>query len=466
MSMPAAERLKVKVERLAPEGEALARAEGSSRVVFVPHGVPGDRLEVEVTQAKSSFARGRILKVLEPSPQRILPPCPLHFDPSRSRPACGGCDWQQMAYETQLAQKREIVLDCLRRLARLPDVPVDAVKASPLPWGYRNKVQIPFGKDASGKVIAGFYAVGSHRIVDFDACPVQPDLSVKIALKVKELARRWEWPIYDEDRRTGWLRHLFVRTNQAGQALAAVVSTSDAFPKRAEAEKELREAFPQLIGFWQNVQPEKTSVILGEKWRHVWGAKQIEEKIGPYSFLVSPGAFLQVNTGAAEVLYETAAEALAHGGKRFNLALDLYCGTGTLTLWAAKAARRVIGVEENREAVQDAWKNAERNGVKTARFSVGRVESVLPRLRRDMNEDMAVLVDPPRAGCSVPVLRALTNPAVKRLVYVSCNPATFARDAAYLAKSGFKLGRVQPVDLFPQTSHVELVGRFDRPARP
>jgi len=460
--MPAAERLKVKVERLAPEGEALARAEGSSRVVFVPHGVPGDRLEVELTETKSSFARGRIQKVLEPSPARILPPCKLHFDPSRPGPACGGCDWQQMAYDTQLAQKREIVLDCLRRIAKLPDVPVDAVLPSPRDWAYRNKVQIPFGKGAEGKVIAGFYAVGSHRIVDFEACPVQPDLSVQLALKVKQLAQRWNWPIYEEDRRAGWLRHLFVRTNEAGQALAAIVSTSDAFPKRAETEKELRDAFPRLIGFWQNVQAEKTSVILGPKWRHLWGAKQIEEKVGPYSFLVSPGAFLQVNTGAAGVLYDAAAEALGHGGRRFELALDLYCGTGTLTLWAARAARRVIGVEENRDAVRDAWANAERNGVKNVRFSVGRVESILPKLRRDMTGDMAVLVDPPRAGCSVPVLRALTNPAVKRLVYVSCNPATFGRDAAYLVKAGFKLGRVQPVDLFPQTSHVELVGRFDR----
>ena len=253
-----------------------------------------------------------------------------------------------------------------------------------------------------------------------------------------------------------------MRTNTRGQALVALVTTSDAFPKRDEAIRELQAAFPEIIGLWQNIQPEKTSVILGPTWRHLAGAKQIEETIGPYSFLVSPGAFLQVNTGAAAVLYDAAAAALGHGGRKFDLALDLYCGTGTLTLWAARAARRVVGVEENRDAVKDAWKNAERNGVKNARFSVGRVESVLPRMRQELSGEAAALVDPPRAGCTVPVLRALTNRAFKRLVYVSCNPATFARDAAYLSKAGFTLAGVQPVDLFPQTSHVELVGRFDR----
>ena len=460
--MPVPERLVVKAERIAPEGEAIARAEGSTRVLFVAHGVPGDTLEVEVTEAKSSFARASIRRVVTPSPQRVVPPCPLHFEPGRPGPACGGCDWQQLEHKAQLAQKREIVLDCLRRIAKMPDVSVGETLASPQQWRYRNKVQIPFGKGPQGRPVAGFYAVGSHRIVDFQDCPVQPELSVKIALKIKELAGKFDWPIYDEDRRSGWLRHLFVRTNAKGQALAALVTTSDAFPKRDETMRELKAAFPDLIGFWQNIQPEKTSVILGPKWRHLWGAEQIEETIGKYTFLVSPGAFLQINTGAAGVLYDAAAAALADDGAKFDLALDLYCGTGTLTLWASPYARRVIGVEENRDAVKDAWKNAERNGVKNVKFLVGRVESVLPRLRDEVSGDAAALVDPPRAGCDMRALRALTHRSIRRVVYVSCNPATFARDALYLGQAGFTLAGVQPVDLFPQTSHVELVARFDR----
>jgi 23S rRNA (uracil1939-C5)-methyltransferase len=335
------------------------------------------------------------------------------------------------------------------------------VLPSPQAWGYRNKVQVPFGA-ATGKLVAGFYAAGSHEIVDFSACPVQPDLSVKIALKVKELARRFSWQPYDERQGRGWLRHLFVRTNSAGRALAALVTRTPDLPKREEFVAEMTAAFPELVGLHQNHQPERTSVILGEAWRRLWGADTIEERIGKLSFLVSPGAFLQVNTPAAEVLYEEVLKALREGGKTFELGLDLYSGVGTLALWIAPAFRRVLAIEENRDAVRDAWKNAERNGIKNVRFLTGRVEAALSRMRGDLPPACAAVVDPPRAGLSQPALRFLTSKQIRRVVYVSCNPATFARDAGYLLRSGFTLARVQPVDLFPQTSHVELVGLFDR----
>jgi 23S rRNA (uracil1939-C5)-methyltransferase len=225
----------------------------------------------------------------------------------------------------------------------------------------------------------------------------------------------------------------------------------------------LREAFPEILGIHHNVQPLKTSVILGPHWRRLWGASAMEERLGKFSFMVSPGAFLQVNTAAAAVLYDCARQALAEGGRSFDQVLDLYCGVGTLTLWLAQPAPKIIGVEENRDAVRDAWKSAERNHVRNARFTGGRAEAVLPRLFREgLGNSLAVVVDPPRAGLTVPVLRFLTRPSVRRVVYVSCDPATFARDAGYLCRSGFSLARVQPVDLFPQTSHVELVGLLDR----
>jgi len=457
------EKLVVTVERLAPEGEAIARAEGSSRVVFVPSGVPGDRLEVEVSSAKSSFARARILKVLEAGPERISPPCPLHFDPGRPGPACGGCDWQQLGYEAQLRHKREIVLDALKRIAKLRDAAVAPTLASPQAWAYRNKVQIPFGlPKGARRPLAGFYAAGSHQIVDFEACPVQPELSVRIALKVKDLAGRFHWPVYDEKTGRGWLRHLFVRTTSEGKALAALVTRSEEFPRRQEFLGEMKSDFPELVSLYQNIQPLRTSVILGPAWRHLWGERTIEEKIGRFSFLVSPGSFLQVNTPAACLLYDSALSCARQGGP-LDLALDLYCGAGTLTLWLSEAFQRLIGVEENRQAVRDAWRNAGRNKVKNVRFLGGRVEAVLPRLKGELPARCAAIADPPRSGLGVPVLRFLTGPAIRRLVYVSCNPATFARDAGYLVHSGFKLLSVQPVDLFPQTSHVELVGLLDRP---
>ncbi|MBI5630000.1 MAG: 23S rRNA (uracil(1939)-C(5))-methyltransferase RlmD [Elusimicrobia bacterium] len=459
------EKLIVRVERMAPEGEAIARAEGASRVIFVSHGVPGDRLEVELIEAKSSYAKARIVKILEPGPERILPPCPLHFDPSRPVPACGGCDWQQFGYPAQLKHKREVILDALRRIGKLPDVPVLETIPSPQDWAYRNKVQIPFGRLGKGpgsKVLAGFYAPGSHRIVDFSACPVQPELAVKIALKIKQLAQRWDWPVYDEDSAHGWLRHLLVRTNGQGKALAALVTKGLEFRQRDEFIQELRGAFPEIISLHQNIQPLKTSVILGQQWKHLWGAKQIEEKIGKFSFLVSPGAFLQVNTGASEKLYDTALSFLREGSPNFKMGLDLYCGAGTLTLWAAQGLPRIIGIEENQQAIRDAWANAERNNVKNVRFTASRAEAALPRLKKEFPDRVAALADPPRAGLSHPVLKALTAREIRRLVYVSCNPATFARDASFLCHSGFKLLKVQPVDLFPQTSHVELVGLLDR----
>lgn len=456
-----AERLVVNVEKMAPEGEALAKAPGSTRVVFVPYGVPGDELEVELHEAKSSFARGKIVRVIKPGAQRIEPPCPLHYAPGRRGPACGGCDWQQLSQDAQLEHKRSVVVDCLSRLGKQRDATVEKTIPSPKPWAYRNKVQIPFGVQG-GRPVAGFYEAGSHRIVDFDACPVQPDLSVKAALFVKRKAAELKWPIYEEARNQGWLRHVFVRTNDAGKGLLALVGRTDDFPRREEFLSALHAELPEIIGVHLNVQPLKTSVVLGPKWRAVWGARAIEERIGPFTFLVSPGAFLQVNTGAAERLYAQAEAALAHGGAKFEAALDLYCGAGTLTLFAARAAKRVVGVEENRDAVKDAWKNAERNGVKNVSFRAGRVEAVLPKLRAELPQRLAVVVDPPRMGLSQTALRFCTTPSVKRLVYVSCNPATFARDVGYLAQSGFKLGPVQPVDLFPQTSHVELVARLDR----
>ena len=460
------EELTVKVERMAPEGEGIARPEGSSRVVFIPYSVPGDRLEVSVVSAKSTFARARLVKLIEPGPERIEAPCPHHFNALRPGPACGGCDWQQLSYAAQLKHKREIVLDCLSRIAKIRDIPVAETIASPQAWGYRNKVQIPFGapREGASKPIAGFYEAGSHRIVDFAQCPVQPEISTAIALKVKELAGTLRWTIYDPQRGSGWLRHLYLRTNQKGEALVGIVSRTRDFPKEAEFVAALLAAFPQVVGIHHNVQPLETSVILGPIWKRLWGARGLEEKIGKFSFFVSPGAFLQVNTQAAEKLYDAALAALTDGGAAFDVAVDIYCGAGTLSLWAAGAAKRVIGVEENQEAVRNAYANAERNRVKNVRFMAGRAEAILPRLAKsELAGRCAALVDPPRMGLSVPVLRCLTLPAFKRIVYVSCDPATFSRDAAYLARSGFKLKRVQPLDLFPQTSHVELVGLFDRP---
>ena len=457
--------VKLKVERLAPEGEAIARAQGSSRVVFVPYGAPGDELEAEIVSAKGTYARAKILRVAAAGPDRVEPACAIHFRPGSAGLFCGGCDWQHLNYPAQLKYKRGIVEDCLRRIGKISGAEVLPTLASPYIWGYRNKVQSPFGRDGKGEIIAGFYAPQSHQIADFSACPVQPDLAVRLALRAKALARRLNWKVYDEKNGQGWLRHFFARTNSQGQALIALVARASEFPDQDLFIDEMRAGTPELASIYLNVQPEKTSVVLGPRWARLWGVPRIEEQVGKFSFSASPGAFLQVNTPAAEILYAAARSALTEGAPRFDRVLDLYCGVGTLAAWLAEAAEKIIGVEENADAVEDAWANARRNGIKNARFMAGRVESVLHRLSAELSGACAAVVDPPRQGLLPGALRALSHRAFERVVYVSCNPATFARDAGLLSRAGYRLERVQPVDLFPQTSHVELVGLLRRQNR-
>lgn len=455
--------LTVAVERMAAAGDAVAKAEGSNRVLFVAGAAPGDRLEVETFETKSNFARARIKRVISAGAARVDPPCPHHAAPSRAGAACGGCDWQHLDYEAQLAHKRNIVIDCLSRIGKFPETASlvrDTLRA-PKPWGYRNKVQIPFMPGPNGPRM-GFFSAGSREIVDLKECPIQPDLSVRIALSVKAQSIERGWTYYDGKTGRGWLRHLYIRTNSEGRALVALVTTRQEFSDRELFVSQLRARHPEIIGVHQNVQPEKTSVVLGPVWRRLWGARELEEILGRFHFSASPGAFLQVNTPAAEILYDVAKAAVREGGKTFPIGLDLYCGVGTLTLWMADAFPRLIGVEENRDAINDAYRNAERNRIGNCRFKAGRAEAVLPKLAKELPDRVCAVVDPPRVGLSQPVRRFLTERKIKRLVYVSCDPATFARDAAFLCHSGFALRSVSPVDLFPQTSHVELVGLLDR----
>lgn len=461
-SLPVGQTLTVKVDRMAPAGDGLAKAEGSNRVVFVPGAAPGDRLEVEVFDSKSSFARARIKKVLSSGPERIDPPCRHHGAPNRPGPACGGCDWQHIAYESQLKHKRAVVVDCVGRIGKFPEAEklvLETLRA-PKPFGYRNKVQIPFLAGPSGPKM-GFFSAGTREIVEMQECPIQPDLSARIALTVKEMAVARRWTYWDGQGR-GWLRHLYIRTNAEGRAIVALVTTHQEFPDREVFAAELRAKHPEIEGIHQNVNSERTSVVLGPVWRRLWGQRELEETLGRFRFTASPGAFLQVNTPAAEVLYDAAKDAVKEGGRKFAAGLDLYCGVGTLTLWMADCYPKIVGVEENKDAISDAYRNAERNRVNNARFKAGRAEAVLPKLAKEIPDNVCAVVDPPRVGLSQPVRRFLTDRKIKRLVYVSCDPATFARDAGYLCHSGYVLRRVRPVDLFPQTSHVELVALLDR----
>ncbi|MFA6029175.1 MAG: 23S rRNA (uracil(1939)-C(5))-methyltransferase RlmD [Elusimicrobiota bacterium] len=491
----ALEELEVRVDRPAPEGQGIARSvpgaapaaegaggsaagprsaptarpEGSTtagRVIFVPYAAPGDRLRVRLRKVEKGFAEAELLEVLSPGPERVEPVCAHHFRPGGPLP-CGGCNWQQLSAKGQLEAKRDIVVDCLRRIGRIPEPPVEPALPSPKVLRYRNKVLIPFGA-REGRVVAGFFSPGTNAIVDFTDCPVQPELSVRIALRVKALCAELGWRPYDVRAHEGWLRHLLVRTNEDGKALIALVTNDSTFPRKDEFLKRILVGFPEIVAILHNVQPHRTSVALGSAWRTLWGESELEERLGTLRLRAAPAAFMQVNTPASLVLYEAARALLCADGFRPELLFDLYSGVGSIALCLSGAAERIVGIEENRDAVENARRNARFNEVKNCEFVPGRVETALGRLHASFEKkpplSCAALLDPPRAGCEESVLKSLNSPAMRRIVYISCNPATFARDAARLARGGWRLRRVQPVDLFPQTSHIETVGVFERDA--
>jgi 23S rRNA (uracil1939-C5)-methyltransferase len=455
------DRIALDIERLSTGGEGVGRADGM--VVFVPYAAPSDRLEVEIIQTHKRFARAKLLHVLEPSKDRITPPCPYHFrsDEGRgardeSRPSalvpklwCGGCTWQHLTYDAQLRAKQALVQETLERLGGLKGIRVKPVLGMKDPWRYRNKVQQPVGWDGK-HLISGFYAEGSHDIVPIDDCLVQPELSVRIINRAKALLIEHHVRAYDSRQHHGWIRHLLVRTSQDGQAMLAFVTRDPSFLHESTIIPMLIREFPELAGIHQNVQPARSNVILGRTWRRIYGQTYLEERLGPLRFRLSPGAFFQVNSPQAEVLYNVT-KTMAGRGERL---LDLYAGVGTIALWLADNYKEVGGIEEFPAAVRDAETNAEINGIENARFVAQSAESFLAGLSRD-RRPLAAVLDPPRSGCSPAVLRSLLALRPSPLVYVSCDPGTLARDLGVLSQGGYRVEEIQPVDLFPHTPHIE-----------
>lgn len=450
--------LTLTIDRLSLGGEGVARYEG--RVVFIPDVAPGDQIEAQLTEIKDRFAKARVLKLLKPSPDRIKPPCRYHPDaPTPPRPharlACGGCGWQQLAYDAQLRIKTDLVRETLERLGGLKGISVKPTLGMKDPWRYRNKVQQPVGWDANrGKLISGFYASGSHDIVDIEDCLVQPVHSVRIINRAKALLEAEGIRSYNAQRHNGWIRHLLMRTTQSGKALLTFVTLTPDFPREDKIVSALAGEFPELVGIHQNVNPGRTNVILGRQWRKLAGQDHLEERLGRLRFRLSPAAFFQVNSLQAEILYDTA-RAMAGSGERL---LDLYTGVGTIALWLADRFKEVGGIEEIRAAVEDAEHNAELNGIDNARFEAAPVEAFLRGMPRSAGgRGLTVLLDPPRAGCDPAVLQSLLSLRPASLIYVSCDPGTLARDVGVLTRGGYQVTAVQPVDMFPHTPHIETV---------
>ena len=435
----------IRISSLGSSGEGVGRMEGFT--VFVTGGLPGELVRVRIGEVKKSYASGRLLKVLEASPDRVEPKCPIYKE-------CGGCQLQHLSYEGQLKVKQQQVKDAMERIGHQKDLPVLPVLGAENPWNYRNKVAFPVGRE-KGRTIIGCFAQGSHKIIDASNCLIQDELNNEAINAVREVVEKLGLPVYDEDRHTGIMRHVVARTGINGQLMVVLVTAVKELRREKEIVKMLRSRLPKMVSLQQNIQTYRNNVILGRETKLLWGKPTIKAKLGKFLFNVSARSFFQVNTKQAEVLYDKALEFAQLTGK--ETVIDAYCGTGTISLYLAQKARKVYGVEIVSPAIKDAEKNARENNVRNAEFIVGDCTKVMPRLYKQGVRPDVVVVDPPRAGCTQQVLETFANMQPQRIIYVSCNPATLARDIEILDGLGYKAEKVQPVDMFSHSSHVENI---------
>ena len=440
----------IHIESLGTSGEGVGRIDGFT--VFVEGGLPGEDLFIRITEVKKNYAAADLLKIINASHDRVKPPCEIYRE-------CGGCQLQHLSYEGQLMAKQQQVKDAMERIGHLKNLPVLPTIGAREPWNYRNKVAFPVGRDR-GRTIIGCFAQGTHKIIDSSDCMIQDKINNEAISAVREVIDKLNIPVYDEDRHTGVIRHVVARTGEKGQLMVVLVTVTKRLSREKEIIKMLRSRLPQMVSLQQNIQTYRNNVILGRETKLLWGRPTIKAKLGKFSFNVSARSFFQVNTKQAEVLYDKALEFAQLTGK--ETVIDAYCGTGTISLYLAQKARKVYGVEIVSPAIKDAEKNARENNVKNAEFIVGDCTKVMPRLYNQGIRPDVIVVDPPRAGCTEVVLKTFANMQPNRIVYVSCNPATLARDLEILDKLGYKAEKVQPVDMFVASSHIENVALIVR----
>ncbi len=426
------------------EGMGVARLDG--RVVFVPGTIRGETWQVQLLKVNKTVAWGRGVTLVSPSPERITPDCPLAGK-------CGGCQYRHMSYEEELLAKGQRVADALERVGGV-HLPLPPVLGSEQPLRYRNKVQFPVSQTSKGLSI-GFYRPRSHQVLDAVDCMLQPETVTAIWGAFRGWMEAHRVPAYDETTHTGLIRHLYVRTNRQGQALCCVVANGSKLPAWEDLLSRLRDSAPALAGLVLNVNTRDTNVILGDRYRTLWGQDYLEEVLCGMTFRLSVPSFFQINLAQTEKLYAKAVEFASLTGT--ETVLDLYCGIGTISLAMARQAGQVIGAEIVPQAVEDAKDNCRRNGVENARFLCGDAGQVAFQLAQEGIRPQVVCVDPPRKGLGpeVPAILASMNP--DRIVYVSCDPATLARDVKRLEELGYHAEAAQAVDLFPRTAHVETV---------
>lgn len=446
--------IELEVESLALGGLGLSRHQGM--VVFVDGALPGDRVRARVTRRRERFAEASAVARLADGPGRVAAPC-AHFAAGE----CGGCRLQDLDYPRQLAAKEEQVRDTLAHVGGFADPPVSAIAASPDVFRYRNKMEFSFHPDADGRPLLGLHRRRRYdQVFPLGACWLCSPLTNQVVAATQRLARELAWPAYHCVRHTGLVRFLVVRhLPLTEQAMVNLVAARDEVPGVERWAAEIAALDPRIRGVVLNVNASRANIAFGESGRErlLAGAPTLEERLHGLTFEVSANAFLQTNSRQAEALYAAALEeAELTGAERV---LDLYCGAGTITLLLARQAREVVGCEVVEDAVAAARRNAARNGVANARFLLGEARALLREWAEPWKPE-AVVVDPPRAGLHARVVARLAGMRPRRIVYVSCNPATLARDLQGFAAAGYALERVRPFDLFPHTPHVEAVARL------
>ncbi|MFB5762923.1 23S rRNA (uracil(1939)-C(5))-methyltransferase RlmD [Paenibacillus medicaginis] len=443
------------------DGEGVGRIEGYT--LFVGGALPGEKVRVKVLKTKKQYGYAKLLDVVQASSDRIAAPCPIYDQ-------CGGCQLQHMSYEGQLAWKRQHVVDVLERIGKLTVAGTSGAAGEPgsdagvvvhptlgmsEPWRYRNKAQVPIGT-AEGGLIGGFYARGSHRIIDMEACLIQDERNDQVVTRVKEIGSQLGISAYNEETGRGLLRHVVVKTAfRTGELMLVLVTNGRDIPHRDAWIGSIREHIPAVASIVQNINTKKTNVIFGDETRVLWGRDVIYDYIGNVQFAISARSFYQVNPVQTEVLYGKTVEYASLTGK--ETVIDAYCGIGTISLFLAQHADQVYGVEIVKEAIDDARSNADLNGMRNVQFEVGASEDVIPRWKEQGIEADVIVVDPPRKGCDPRLLETILEMKPERVVYVSCNPSTLARDLRMLEDGGYRTVEVQPVDMFPHTVHVESV---------
>ncbi|WP_283691393.1 23S rRNA (uracil(1939)-C(5))-methyltransferase RlmD [Clostridium perfringens] len=435
------------------EGEGIAKID-NKYPIFIEGALKGEKVKVRIVKVNKNFAYGKLMEVLEASEERVNPPCAIYK-------RCGGCKLQHASYKAQLDFKWDRVKDCVSKIGKLDPSIVKYPLGMENPWRYRNKVQLPIGL-INGEVKIGFFAPRSHDIIDMESCLIQDEIGDKVVKLTREWIEKFNIRPYNVDGEydeKGIVRHIMIRRGfTTNEVMVVLVTNGEKLPHKEEFVDLMVKNIPGIKSIIQNINSKKTNVILGLESKTLWGEDTISDYIGDFRFNISPLSFFQVNPTQTEVLYGKALEYANLTGN--EEVFDAYCGTGTITLFLSQKAKKVYGVEIIPQAIDNAWINAKENKVENVEFFVGESEVVIPDLINKGVKADVVVVDPPRKGCDKKLLDAITDIDAKKIVYVSCDPSTLGRDLVILEENGYKTLEVQPVDMFPNTSHVENVAKL------